>query len=71
MWKTSNSSNRWGYHRSSIARLSYIDDDDGKALVQAARLIFQDLFNKDKKFKFNFDKDSQKNSVPMSSIMLL
>ena len=40
-------------------------------MVQAARLIFQDLFNNNSKFKFNFDKDSQKNSVPMSSIMLL
>ena len=40
-------------------------------MVQAARLIFQDLFNNNNKFKFNFDMDSRKNSVPMSSIMLL
>ena len=54
-----------------LATLSYSDDDDGKALVQAAKLIHQDLFNNENEFKFNFDKHSQKNSVPMSLLMLL
>ena len=54
-----------------VAALSYSDDDDGKALVQAAKLIRQYLFNNENEFKFNFDKDSQKNSVPVSLIMLL
>ena len=40
-------------------------------MVQAAKLIRQYLFNNENEFKFNFDKDSQKNSVPMSLIMLL
>ena len=55
-----------------LAALSYSDADaDGKALVQAAKLIRQDLFNKENEFKFNFAKDSKKNSVPMTLIMLL
>ena len=55
-----------------LAALSYSDDDDdGKALVQAAKLIRQDLFNKENEFEFNFAKDSKKNSVPMTLIMLL
>ena len=46
-----------------LAALSYSDDDDSKALVQTAKLIRQDLLNNENKFKFNFDKDSQKNDV--------
>ena len=55
----------------ALAALSYNDDDDGKILVQVAKVICQDLFNNENKFKFNFDKDSPKNSVPMSLTMLL
>ena len=40
-------------------------------MVQAAKLIRQDLFKIENGFKFNFDKDSQKNSVPLSLIILL
>ena len=40
-------------------------------MVQAAKLICQDLFKIENGFKFNFDKDSQKNSVPSSLIILL
>ena len=40
-------------------------------MVQDAKLFCQDLFNNENKFKFNSDKDSQKNSIPMSLIMLL
>ena len=40
-------------------------------MVQDAKLFCQDLFNNENEFKFNFDKDSQKNSIPMSLIMLL
>ena len=47
-----------------LATLSYSDDDDGKALVQAAKLIHQDLFNNENEFKFNFDKHSQKKFRP-------
>ena len=54
-----------------LAALSYIDNGDGKALVQAAKFIHQNLFNNENEIKFNFDKDSRKNSVPMSLIMLL
>ena len=54
-----------------LAALSYSDDDDGKALVQAAKVIRQDLFNNENEFKYNFDKDAQKNSVPMSLMILL
>ena len=46
--------------------LSYSDDDDGKTSVQAANVICQGLFNKENKFKCNFDKDSRKYSVPIS-----
>ena len=55
----------------ALSALGYSDNDDGKALVQAAKLIRPDLFNNENEFKFNYDKDSQKNSVPMSLIMLL
>ena len=54
-----------------LAVLSYRDDDGDKALVRAAKLIRQDLFNNENEFKFNFDKDSQKNFVPKRLIMLL
>ena len=40
-------------------------------MVQDAKLFCQDLFNNENEFKFNFDKDSQKNSILMSLIMLL
>ena len=43
-----------------LAALLYSDDDDDKALVQAGKLIRQDLFNNENEFKFNFNKDSQK-----------
>ena len=49
--------------------LSYSDDYHGTALVQAAKLIRQDLFNNENKFEFIFDKDSQKNLVLISLIM--
>ena len=54
-----------------LSALSYSDDDNGKALMQAAKCIHQDLFDNENEFKFNSDKDSQKNSVPMNLIMSL
>ena len=54
-----------------LARLSYSDSDDCKALVQASKPICQDFFNNENKSKLNFDKDFQINYVPMSLMMLL
>ena len=54
-----------------MSGLWYIDNDDGKPLVQAANRIRQDLFNNENKFKFEMDKDSQINSVPMSLMIIL
>ena len=40
-------------------------------MVQAAKPIRQYLLHNKNEFKFNFDQDSQENSVQMSLIMLL
>ena len=51
-----------------LAKLSYTDDDDGRTLVQAAKLIRQYLFNNETNWNSILIKilKKKKCSVPMS-----
>ena len=46
-------------------------EDGGMCLVQAAKVIRQDMFDKAKTFHGNFGKKSQKDSVPTRLLMLV
>ena len=46
-------------------------EDDGMGLVQAAKVIRQDMSDKANTFHGNFDKKSQEDSVPTSLMMLV
>ena len=46
-------------------------EDDGMCLVQAAKVIPEDMFDKAKTFHGNFDKKSQEDSAPTSLMMLV
>ena len=41
----------------TLAALSYNGDQNGLHLLQAAKLVHQDLFNGEASFSENFDKD--------------
>ena len=56
---------------SVIDAITRSGEDDGMCLVQAAKVIRQDMFDKAKTFHGNFDKNSQEDSVPTSWMMLI
>ena len=53
-----------------LAALSYSGGQNGLHLVQAAKLVRQDLFDEEASFGESFGKDCQTDSVPNSLLML-
>ena len=53
-----------------LAALSYSGDQNGLHLVQAAKIVRQDLFGEEASFGGSFGKDCQTNSVPNSLLKL-
>ena len=54
-----------------LAAISYSGDQNGLHLVQAAKLVRQDLFDREVSFSGNFGKDCQRDSVSKSLLMLV
>ena len=54
-----------------LAALLYSGDQNGLYLVQAAKLVRQDLFDGEASFSGNFGKGCQIDSVPKSLLMLV
>ena len=54
-----------------FAALLYSGDQNGLYLVQAAKLVRQDLFDGEASFSGNFGKGRQTDSVPKSLLMLV